>query len=81
MEQYEIINIPMLEPVRDIEMLSALSRCISVTYNGPDVTCDENIKRIEITALDKYMETGIRPDRQYKVNIETEGQKTEEETT
>ena len=47
----------------------------------PDVTCDENIKRIEITALDKYMETGIRPDRQYKVNIETEGQKTEEETT
>jgi len=47
----------------------------------PDVTCDESIKRIEITALDKYMETGIRPDRQYKVNIETEGQKTEEETT
>ena len=47
----------------------------------PDVTCDENIKRIEITALDKYMETGIRPDRQYKVNIDTEGQKTEEETT
>lgn len=36
MEQYEIINIPMLEPVRDIEMLSALSGCISVTYNGPD---------------------------------------------
>ena len=53
---------------------------ISTTFNIY-VTCDENIKRIEITALDKYMETGIRPDRQYKVNIETEGQKTEEETT
>ena len=58
MEQYEIINIPMLEPVRDIEMLSALSRCISVTYNGPDVTCNETVKRIEITALEQYMETG-----------------------
>ncbi len=44
---------------------------ISTTFNIY-VSVDENIKSIEISALDKYMETGVRPEHHYKVNIETD---------
>ena len=53
---------------------------ITTTFNIY-VSCDESIKRIEISALDRYMETGERQGNQYKVNIETQGQDAEEERT
>ena len=53
---------------------------ITTTFNIY-VSCDESIKRIEISALDRYMETGERQGNLYKVNIETQGQNEEEETT
>ena len=52
---------------------------ISTTFNIY-VSCDESIKRVEISALEKYIETGVRPNYQYQVNIETEGEHKEEET-
>lgn len=51
---------------------------ITTTFNIY-VSCDESIKSIEITALDKYMETGKRPEHQCRVDIETQGNITEEE--
>ena len=52
---------------------------ITTTFNIY-VSCDETIKRVEISALEKYIETGERPHYQYQVNIETDKQYTEEET-
>ena len=46
----------------------------------PDVSCNEQVKRVEITALEKYLETGKKEENPEEVEAEWKELEKEEET-